>query len=141
MLSKKTKIRLFLILIGIGIFIVCFVLLFVIGNSSLPETSNELLIKEYNWSFLPVGGDSIIIKNDLVFFWPLIFTNNYYSEDGEYAWGYTECLPFSCYPSHHPLILLYWVFVSAIISLLVLSVVRILLKRGIKRNSLNKTLR
>ncbi len=136
MLTKRD-----LILIGIGVFIVCFVLLFIIGSLSLPKSQYEkmkeaeLILPSGEIVPMPTpatGGDIVRIKDDLVFFWPLTFTENY--EGGEYSWIFADCPP-DCAPSFHPFVLLYWAFVSAVISLLV---VRILSKKELREIILMK---
>lgn len=109
--------------IGIGVFIISFILIYVAGSQSLPRSSNEMLIEDYDWPFVPVGGDSVRIQDDLIFFWPLVFTKNYY-EDGNYYWS-----PINSSPTKHPLVLLYWGLASIIISLIVLIIIKKLLKK------------
>jgi len=127
-----TKRSLILIGIGIGIFIVCFILLFIIGTLSLPKSFNEKLTEEYGFP-PPTGGDGVRIRDDLIFFWPLVFTEGYDPTNGEYWW-------FADFPPNiHPLVLLYWAFVSFVVSFLIIRILRIYLKRKIKKTKTNKT--
>lgn len=128
-----TKGNLILFLIGLGIFIICFVLLMIIGSLSLPKSQGEkmeeakLILPSGEMVPMPLlatGGDSVRIKNDLVFFWPLVFTESYDEVEGSYFWLYG-----SSPPAQHPLVLLYWAFVSVIISLVVLLVMRKFFKK------------